>query len=140
MIPSTSHRYRDRHQRLHERECQREQSDHHELQQHSHDAVVLIGGMGGLEARYRAAVEDAGYTLRYHETRVPASAATSVNRVALIIVVVTMVSHPLMTQARKLAGDHTPIVYLKSHSVSALRHALMRAAAACRRQTERQVA
>lgn len=80
--------------------------------------------MGGLEARYRAAVEDAGYTLRYFEARVPASSAASPDRVAAVIVVVTMVSHPLMTHARKLAGEQTPIIYLKKHSVSALRQAL----------------
>jgi hypothetical protein len=87
--------------------------------------------MGRLEARYRAAAADAGYTLKYYEDRVPASAATSIDRVAAVLVVVTMVSHPLMAQARKLAADHAPIVYLKSHSVSALREALVRTPVAC---------
>jgi hypothetical protein len=140
MIPTTSHRHRDRHSRLPEQEYERERTGQPESQQHSHDTIVLIGGMGGLEARYRATVEGAGYTLRYYEARVPASAATSVNRVALVIVVVTMVSHPLLAQARKLAGAHAPMVYLKSHSVSALRQALVQTAAAFSRQTERQVA
>jgi hypothetical protein len=57
-----------------------------------------------------------------------------------VVVIVTMVSHPLLDQARKLAGEHTPIVYLKRHSASALRDALAQTTRAPSHPTERQVA
>ena len=87
---------------------------------HGRDTVVIIGGKGGLEARYREAVESSGYNFRYYEDRVPSKLPPA--RIALVIVMVTMVSHPLMTRARDLARAHTRIVYLKSPSVSAVRH------------------
>jgi hypothetical protein len=85
------------------------------------DTVVIIGGKGGLEARYREAVERSGYNFRYYEERVPTKLAPATARIALVIVMVTMVSHPLMTRARELAGNHARIVYLKSPSISAVR-------------------
>jgi len=88
---------------------------------HGRDTVVIIGGKGGLEARYRDAVEQSGYNFRYYEERVPSKLAPGAARIALVIVMVTMVSHPLMTRARELAGDHARIVYLKSPSISAVR-------------------
>lgn len=86
-----------------------------------HDRALIIGGKGGLEARYREAVEASGYTLRYYEARVPNKLVPAASKIALVIVIVTMVSHPLMSRARELAGDHTRIVYLKSPSSSAIR-------------------
>src|SRR4051794_38650154 len=91
---------------------------------HGRDTVVIIGGKGGLDARYREAVEASGYTLRYYEARVPHRLVPTASRIALVIVIVTMVSHPLMTRARELAGDHTRIVYLKSPSSSAVRQTI----------------
>ncbi|HKO51605.1 MAG TPA: DUF2325 domain-containing protein [Polyangiaceae bacterium] len=88
---------------------------------HGRDTVVIIGGKGGLEARYREVVEASGYALRYYEARVPKKLQPAASKIALVIVIVTMVSHPLMTRARELAGDHTRIVYLKSPSSSAVR-------------------
>jgi hypothetical protein len=88
---------------------------------HGRDTVVIIGGKGGLEARYREAVERSGYNFRYYEERVPSKLAPGAARIALVIVMVTMVSHPLMTRARELAGNHARIVYLKSPSISAVR-------------------
>jgi hypothetical protein len=88
---------------------------------HGRDTVVIIGGKGGLEARYRAAVEESGYNFRYYEARMPNKLAQGASRIALVIVMVTMVSHPLMSRARELAGEHTRIVYLKSPSPSAVR-------------------
>ena len=88
---------------------------------HGRDTVVIIGGKSGLEARYREAVEASGYALRYYEARVPNKLLPAASKIALVIVIVTMVSHPLMTRARELAGDHTRIVYLKSASSSAVR-------------------
>ena len=140
----------NRHHQRRERELQRDLQQSREPRSHegngrehgrelSRDTIVLLGGMGGLEARYRAAAEEAGYTLRYYEQRGPASPMSG-QRVAAVIVVVTMVSHPLMVQARKLAGEHAPVVYLKSHSVSALRQALQQTTAARGQRTERQVA
>lgn len=88
------------------------------------DTVVIIGGKGGLEARYREAVEASGYALRYYETRVPNRLLPAASKIALVIVIVTMVSHPLMTRARELAGGHARIVYLKSPSSSAVRQTI----------------
>jgi uncharacterized protein DUF2325 len=88
------------------------------------DTVVIIGGKGGLEARYREAVEASGFDLRYYEARVPNKLQPSACKIALVIVIVTMVSHPLMTRARELAGSQTRIVYLKSSSSSAVRQTL----------------
>jgi hypothetical protein len=99
--------------------------DPHTSRFHGHDTVVIIGGKGGLEARYREAVEANGYALRYYEARVPNKLLPAAGKIALVIVIVTMVSHPLMARARELAGDHTRIVYLKSPSSSAVRQAVL---------------
>jgi hypothetical protein len=85
------------------------------------DTVVIVGGKGGLEARYREAVETVGYRCRYYERRVPAKTVPCRSKIALVIVMVTMVSHPLMNKARALAGDEGRIVYLRSSTVSSLR-------------------
>jgi len=85
------------------------------------ETVVIIGGRGGLEARYRDAVEGSGYNFRYYEDRVPKKLAPGGSKIAMVIVMVTMVSHPLMSRARELAGDQGRIVYLKSPSPSAVR-------------------
>lgn len=88
---------------------------------HGRDTIVIIGGKGGLEARYREAVEASGYDFRFYEARVPNKLAPEAGKIALVIVIVTMVSHSLLARARELAGDHTRIVYLKSASSSAVR-------------------
>jgi hypothetical protein len=83
--------------------------------------VLVIGGNGGLSSRYREIVERRGYSLKHYEKRVPAGARHSVGKIALIVVMVTMVSHALREQAQEIASDGARIVYLKSPSVSALR-------------------
>jgi hypothetical protein len=88
------------------------------------DTVVLFGGKGGLSARYRDAVEQFGYGFRYYEARVPAHAGPLASRIALVIVIASMVSHPLLAHARQVAGDATRIVYLRSASISALRQTM----------------
>ena len=88
------------------------------------DTVVIIGGKDSLQAHYRAAVEKNGYQLRSYETRVPSKCGPSASKIALVIVMVTMVSHPLMMRARELAGDQGRIVYLKSPSISSLRETI----------------
>jgi hypothetical protein len=87
--------------------------------------VIILGGKGGLESKYREAVETYGYELRHYETRVPAKRAPS-QHVAMVIVMVSMISHPLMAHAREIAGKHAEIVYLKSPSVSAVRQTVSR--------------
>jgi hypothetical protein len=96
----------------------------HDSAAQGRDTVVIIGGKGGLEARYREAVEGSGYELRYYEDRLPKKLSANASKIALVIVVVTMVSHPLMNRARELAGDRARIVYLKSASSSAVRQTL----------------
>ncbi|HET9955131.1 MAG TPA: DUF2325 domain-containing protein [Polyangiaceae bacterium] len=88
---------------------------------HRRNTVVIVGGKGGLEARYRETVEQNGFDCRYYEDRVPGKLGARNSTVALVIVIVSMVSHPLMARARELAGSAAPIVYLNSPSISAVR-------------------
>jgi hypothetical protein len=88
---------------------------------HDRDTVIIVGGRGGLQARYRDAVERIGYQCRCYEDRVSAKCPPSTSKIALVIVLVTMVSHPLLMQARALAGAQERIVYLRSPSVSSVR-------------------
>lgn len=92
-------------------------------------AVLVIGGSGGMSSRYRDVVEKHGWSLRHYENRVPPGARHSVGKVALIVIMVTMVSHALRDQMESLAADGAPVVYLRSASVSALRAAIEQAAA-----------
>ena len=85
---------------------------------------MVVGGSGGMSHRYREVVERRGWTLRHFETSIPANVRRSASGVALVIVMVTMVSHVLRDQARELAANDTKVVYLHSASVSALRAAV----------------
>lgn len=86
--------------------------------------VLVIGGSGGLSSRYRDIVESRGWSLRHYENRVPPGARHGAGKIALIIVIVTMVSHSLREQVQTLATGGAPVVYLRSASVSALRGAV----------------
>jgi hypothetical protein len=90
------------------------------------ETIIILGGKGGLQARYRQTVENFGYELRHYEKRVPPKHGSSHAKVAMVIVMVTMISHPLMAQARALAGAHAAVVYLKSPSLSAVRETVSR--------------
>jgi hypothetical protein len=83
--------------------------------------VVVVGGHGGMSSRYREIVERHGASLRHYETRLPPGARHGRGRIALVIVMVGMVSHALREQIEQYAVDDTPVVYLKSASVSALK-------------------
>lgn len=85
------------------------------------DTVIIVGGRGGLIARYRDAVEQFGYHCRCYEDRMTSKCPPPAKKVALVIVIVTMVSHSLLAQARAIADGHERIVYLKSPSVSSIR-------------------
>jgi hypothetical protein len=99
-----------------------------DLNSQARDTVVIIGGKGGLYARYREAVERNGYHFRGYEAHIPTKSGPTGARIALVIVMVTMVSHPLMTRARALAGDPERVVYLRSPSLSAVRQTVEAAA------------
>jgi hypothetical protein len=86
--------------------------------------VLLIGGSGGMSNRYRDIVEQHGWSLRHYENRIPPGARRGVGKVALVVIMVTMVSHALRNQAQSLAHGDAPIIYLRSPSVSALRAAV----------------
>ena len=90
--------------------------------------VVIIGGKGGMFARYREAVESRGYELRHYERRVPSKHGPTPAKIALVIVMVSMVSHPLLSVARTMARGDTAIVYLKSPAVSAVKDTVARLA------------
>jgi len=86
--------------------------------------VMVIGGSGGMSSRYRDVVEQHGGSLRHYENRVPAGARRDAGKIALVVIMVTMVSHALREQAQSLVSDDAPVVYLRSASVSALRAAV----------------
>ncbi|MDI3290022.1 DUF2325 domain-containing protein [Polyangium sp. 15x6] len=86
--------------------------------------VLVIGGSGGMSDRYRDVAEKHGLTLKHYETRVPKGVRRDVGKVALVIIMVTMVSHALRDQVQNLGIDGAQVVYLRSASVSALRGAL----------------
>jgi hypothetical protein len=88
-----------------------------------HGMVLVIGGNGGMTNQYRAVIEERGYELRHYEKRVPPAAKRNGGKIALVVVMVTMVSHALLAHAKTLAED-TRIVYLRSPSISALRAAV----------------
>ncbi len=90
----------------------------------SKGAVVVVGGSGGLSDRYRAVVEEQGLELRHFEKQVPNGTRRILGNVAAVIVMVGMVSHALRDQVKGLVADDAPVVYLRSASVSALRHAV----------------
>jgi len=95
-----------------------------EKESRSGKTVLVIGGNGGMSDRYRDVAEQHGLSLRHYETRVPRGVRRDVGKVALVIIMVTMVSHSLREQAQNLGIDDAPVVYLRSPSVSALRGAL----------------
>lgn len=85
---------------------------------------MVIGGSGGMSSRYRDVVERHGASLRHYEKKVPPSARRDAGKIALVVIMVTMVSHALREQAQSLATDEAQVVYLRSASVSALRAAV----------------
>jgi hypothetical protein len=99
------------------------------LEETTEKTVLVIGGNGGLSSRYRDIVEERGLELRHYEKRVPPGSRHGRGKVALVVVMVSMVSHSLREQAQELAGEGGRIVYLRSPSVSALRAAVEQIAA-----------
>jgi hypothetical protein len=91
----------------------------------SRQTLLVIGGNGGLYDRYREVAAEHGFELRHYEKRVPNGARHGAGQFALVVVMVTVVSHALRDQARDIAGAG-PVVYLKSPSVSSLRAAVDR--------------
>jgi hypothetical protein len=86
--------------------------------------VVVVGGHGGMKSRYREIVERHGASLRHYENRFPPGARHGQGRIALVVVMVGMVSHSLRNQIQGYVVDDTPVVYLKSASISALKTAI----------------
>jgi len=91
------------------------------------DTVIILGGKGGLEARYREIAQAYGYDLKHYEQRLPPKTHPASQRIAFVLVMVSMISHPLMAHARGLGDDGANLVYLRSPSLSAVRDALGRA-------------
>lgn len=85
------------------------------------DTVIILGGRGGYEARYRELAREYGFELKHYEQRLPPKSLPDPSRIAMVIVMVSMISHPLRAQARKLADAGATLVYLKATSVAALR-------------------
>jgi hypothetical protein len=95
----------------------------------SSQTVLVIGGSGGMSERYRDVVEKRGLSLRHYENKLPSGARRDLGKVALIVIMVSMVSHALRDQVRSLAVEDAPVIYLRSASVSALRGAVEQLAA-----------
>jgi hypothetical protein len=83
--------------------------------------VLVIGGSGGMSNRYRDVVEKRGWSLRHYENRLPAGARKGSGKIALVVIMVSMVSHSLLQQVQSMGLDDAQIVYLRSASISALR-------------------
>lgn len=76
-----------------------------------------------MEPQYRALVESYGYELLFRERRL--LSGTPPTKLAAILVVASVVSHPLRENAARLAEVcRVPIVYLRAPSVSAVRRGL----------------
>jgi hypothetical protein len=91
--------------------------------------VLVVGGNGGLSDRYREVAAEHGYDLIHYEKKVPPGARHGIAHVALVVVMVSMVSHTLRDQVRSLAAADAPVVYLRTASMSALRSAVAQRAA-----------
>jgi hypothetical protein len=90
---------------------------------HDNRTVMLVGGIGRMESRYREALAEKGYDLLYYEKKI--AGTTLAAALAAILVVTTVVSHPLKDHARTLAEDKDiPIIYIKEPSVSSIKRAL----------------
>jgi hypothetical protein len=90
------------------------------------NTIVLVGGCGGMSARYREVAHERGLDLRHFEQRIPAGSRRTLGKVAAVMIMVGMVSHALRDQVRSLAPEGAPIVYLRTSSISALRTAVER--------------
>jgi hypothetical protein len=90
------------------------------------NTIVLIGGCGGMSARYREVAQERGLVLHHFEERVPPGSRRTLGKVAVVMVMAGMVSHALRDQVRSLAPEGAQIVYLRTSSISALRTAVER--------------
>ncbi len=88
------------------------------------NTVVILGGKGGLEARYRRLLANHGYELRHFERRVPSRTLPAAHKIALVIVMISMVSHPLLAHARQIAAGGAELVYLERPSLSAVQRTM----------------
>jgi hypothetical protein len=77
-----------------------------------------------MASRYRDVVEEHGWSLRHYENRLPPGSRRSAGKIALVIIMVTMVSHSLREQVLSLMLGDAPVIFLRSASVSALRAAV----------------
>ena len=76
-----------------------------------------------MEPQYRALAEGYGYELLYRERRVLCGSPPTT--LAGILVVASVVSHPLREYAARLSEIcHVPIVYLRAPSLAAVRRGL----------------
>jgi Uncharacterized protein conserved in bacteria (DUF2325) len=86
--------------------------------------VLVIGGSGGMSNRYRDVIEKRGWSLRHYENRLPPGVRHGSGKIALVVIMVSMVSHSLLQQVQSLALNDAPVIYLRSASISALRTAV----------------
>jgi hypothetical protein len=82
--------------------------------------VMLVGGIGKLERHYREAAEQCGLDLLYCEKKV-----VNAQNLKLIMVVASVISHPLRRSAERCARDaRCPIIYLRQPSIAMVRRAM----------------
>jgi hypothetical protein len=86
--------------------------------------ILVVGGIGRMEPRYREALAAKGYDLLYYEKRLNAG-NTLAAALAAVLVITTVISHPLKDQAQKLAqSNDIPLLYVREPSVSSIRRAI----------------
>lgn len=78
--------------------------------------VALVGGHGGLSARYVEVARSLGWRLTHHERSLPRDLGGD-----LVLLCAGLCSHALRDAARARGGE---VVTLNSHSPSAVRRAL----------------
>lgn len=85
--------------------------------------ILLVGGIGRMEPQYRSLVEQYGYKLMFHEQKIPRG--TPPTTLAAVLVVASVVSHPMRETAAKIAEIRSvPIAYLRAPSLSAVSRAI----------------
>ena len=85
--------------------------------------ILLVGGIGRMEPQYRSLVERYGYKLMFREQKIPKG--TPPTTLAAILVVASVVSHPMRETAARIASVlSVPIAYLPAPSLSAVSRAI----------------
>ena len=96
-------------------------------------SVLVVGGVGGMITAYREVVKEFGFRILYREAR----ALRVMPQAFSCLVLATTISHTLAENVATLARKaDIPVMYLRNHSITALRRALEAIAARRKRNRE----